>query len=668
MQSFNKFKVVAVFAFMIAAVMAGCGGGGGGGATTSTTTGGTNDDATNSSVVYYTLLLSVSPSATSGTLTATPDSVRYAANTVVSLNAAPASGCKFKKWDGDSAVDVVDNKILMNSNKSVTAVFEAATTETPVTATYTLSLSVSPTATSGTVTASPAGPTYSQGTVVTLSYSPYLGNRFVQWDGTNAVDVASNKITMNSDKAVSAKFESSAAATAKTIYVDASAVLGAFTMTVGSHNGPVALVSGADESAKYRELGFKNIRTIDYYGPFTWYNCFPDFTKDADSEDSYDFSTTDVRVNKLVGEGFEILFNFGPSWTDPVHRNTADPPGTIRNASGAVTHAATVLDFQKFANVAKHIVMHYNDGWKSGYRYNIKRWELWNEPETNDKFWTGTPMQFFQMYCEVAKTLKAYNAGLILYGPGNAETIPPTNPHTADPNTYTRDFMQYCRDNGAAIDVYTWHSYGGTAIAPSHIKTVADDVRAKLDSCGFNSTLSSCDEWNSGINEANFANSGKGAAYYGCALTFMTEKNIAESYQYRGDDHPLGILRDPGGDYKTAAYALIAWKQMTSSCSRLSSSTSETGEFAVIASKSSSDGTYYAMASNFTAESKTMKLIVANISSPPAKGWTLTRKVINDTQKLESAESGTIASDTQAAYTFTLPSYSVAFIQMTPAQ
>jgi hypothetical protein len=37
-------------------------------------------------------------------------------------------------------------------------------------------------------------------------------------------------------------------------------------------------------------------------------------------------------------------------------------------------------DFGKFAEVCRHIVMHYNDGWAHGFHYGIKYWEVWNEP------------------------------------------------------------------------------------------------------------------------------------------------------------------------------------------------------------------------------------------------------------------------------------------------
>jgi len=604
----------------------------------------------------YTLSLSVSPSATAGTVTASPSAASYDSGTAVTLSATPATGYKFKSFGGANGTDVVNNVITMNANKTVTAVFEALPVEVPVTK-YTLTLSISPSATSGTATATPAGPAYDAGTVVTLSYNAYLGNKFSKWDGTNSVDVVSDKITMNANKAVTAVFESSSAATAKAISVDASNDLGAFKTISGANDGPVALVSGSDLTSKYRDLGFKTIRTLDYYGPCTWYNIFPDFTKDPELESSYDFSTTDVKINKLVAEGFDILFNFAPSWDDPVFKNTADPPGTIRDASGNVTHAADINDFKKFANVCKHIVMHYNAGWKNGYNYNIKKWEIWNEPETVDHFWTGTAIQFFQMFSEVAKTLKTYNSGLMICGPANAQMYSAT---------YTTNLLSYCQTNQVPIDVFTWHCYGGADKSPSELKKYADDIRTKLNTYGYNSTLSACTEWNSGLGAENFADSGKGAAYYGSTCSLIAENDLYESYVYRGDDHPLGIIKNSTGEYKTGTYALIAWKQMTDSCTRLGSSTTETGDFKVTASKKSADGSYYALVSNFTTENKSVKLNISNISTPPANGWTVTRKVITDTKKLSTEETGTVASDNNPSYAFTIPSYTVAFIQFSP--
>ena len=51
---------------------------------------------------------------------------------------------------------------------------------------------------------------------------------------------------------------------------------------------------------------------------------------------------------------------------------------------------AYVPDIDKFAEVVRHIVLHYNKGWADGYHYGIRYWEIWNEPDFKP-FWNGTP-------------------------------------------------------------------------------------------------------------------------------------------------------------------------------------------------------------------------------------------------------------------------------------
>ena len=55
-------------------------------------------------------------------------------------------------------------------------------------------------------------------------------------------------------------------------------------------------------------------------------------------------------------------------------------------------------DFDRYADIAKHIVLHYNGGWANGYHYGIRYWEVWNEPDLGKVFWAGTAEQYFALY------------------------------------------------------------------------------------------------------------------------------------------------------------------------------------------------------------------------------------------------------------------------------
>ena len=97
---------------------------------------------------------------------------------------------------------------------------------------------------------------------------------------------------------------------------------------------------------------------------------FPDESADPEKPASYNFAATDNMLTAICASGAEVYYRIGRSWGANV-----DPPH----------------DFDKFANVVKHIAMHYNQGWANGFHLKIRYWEFWNEP--GEIFWTGTPEQ-----------------------------------------------------------------------------------------------------------------------------------------------------------------------------------------------------------------------------------------------------------------------------------
>ena len=63
------------------------------------------------------------------------------------------------------------------------------------------------------------------------------------------------------------------------------------------------------------------------------------------------------------------------------------------------------------------IVRHYNEGWAGGFRYGIRYWEIWNEPENRPVMWTGTDAQFLELYQVTARTLRAEFPTIKIGGP-----------------------------------------------------------------------------------------------------------------------------------------------------------------------------------------------------------------------------------------------------------
>ncbi len=154
---------------------------------------------TAAAATQYTLTVTVSPSA-GGSIARSPNQTQYSSGTTVSLTATPAAGYQFSGWQGDVTGTTNPTTVVMNGNKSVTAVF---TTNTP--SQYTLTVAASPTS-GGSVTKNPNQAQYNSGTTVTLSATPAAGYQFSGWQGdvTGAANPAT--LIMNGNKSVTAVF------------------------------------------------------------------------------------------------------------------------------------------------------------------------------------------------------------------------------------------------------------------------------------------------------------------------------------------------------------------------------------------------------------------------------------------------------------------------------
>ncbi|HYD43124.1 MAG TPA: pectate lyase, partial [Anaeromyxobacter sp.] len=120
----------------------------------------------------------------------------YAAGTVVSVTAIPASGATFTGWSGAASGAANPIAITMDAAKALTANFSGGVT------TYTLTIS-----TSGNGSTSPAAGTYrfASGTSVTITATPSSGATFSGWSGA-CVGTGSCVVSMTANRTVTATF------------------------------------------------------------------------------------------------------------------------------------------------------------------------------------------------------------------------------------------------------------------------------------------------------------------------------------------------------------------------------------------------------------------------------------------------------------------------------
>ncbi len=130
-----------------------------------------------------------------GAVNVEPQQASYFYGDVVTLTAVPQDGWNFTAWSGD--LSGLDNPVtlLMDGNKSVTALFEAIG--------YELTTHV---VGSGTITPDPDLPGYTNGITVTLTAAASTGWVFVGWSGALGGTDNPAVLTMNGDKDVTATF------------------------------------------------------------------------------------------------------------------------------------------------------------------------------------------------------------------------------------------------------------------------------------------------------------------------------------------------------------------------------------------------------------------------------------------------------------------------------
>ena len=243
-----------------------------------------------------------------------------------------------------------------------------------------------------------------------------------------------------------------------------------------------------------KSMGFKYARTHDWalINPnervCDYFHIFPLMHLDAKDPKNYHFGPTDYLLKRTREEaGLDIFFRMG----------------TSIEHSGQKVHFNTIIpeDFDKVAEIFAGTVRHYNRGWADGFDWNIKYWEIWNEPEGIQNMWTPpggltdedlkSPSakrdecraKFVKFYVTVLKRLKSEFGDSIKVG----------GPALCGYNTvWLNDILTACRDAGIAPDFISWHGYANN---PKQYAREAELGRKLCDSYGFTNCELILNEW-----------------------------------------------------------------------------------------------------------------------------------------------------------------------------
>ena len=269
------------------------------------------------------------------------------------------------------------------------------------------------------------------------------------------------------------------------VTVDDTRVVRPIKMMNAVNNGPVKPMSEQSRGnfEDYAALKIPYARIHDgghyyYYGlnhAVDITGIFPNFDADVNDPASYDFELTDRYLQAIRDAGTEPYFRLGQSIEHWYKKYGVRPP----------------KDFKKWAQICEHIVRHYNEGWAKGFKWNIKYWEIWNEPDGNQRkpdgregpTWTGTDEQFLQLYKTTSLHLRACFGDSIKIG----------GPAFCWWGAWGEKFLPFCAKEKLPLDFYSWHSY---VRDPRALSGGARSARKLLDDNGFTKTENHLNEWN----------------------------------------------------------------------------------------------------------------------------------------------------------------------------
>lgn len=411
--------------------------------------------------------------------------------------------------------------------------------------------------------------------------------------------------------------------------VDASQVTGKIKRVNDVDNGPLCARGIVDLSPYYKELGIRNVRLHDV--PWTYDNVldinyvFPDWNADPDRPESYDFTQSDYYLKTLTDLGINIIFRLGYS----------------AEYKTAVRHNQPPPSFDKWADIAAHIVRHYNQGWAHGPKANIKYWEIWNEPDGHPLvFWAGTPESFYQLYETTTRKLKALDPSLKVGGPAIAGSI-----------RFLEGFLKYQHEHHVPVDFVSWHIY---TQHPHEVAQRGRDVHELMANYDFLGAENIVDEWNYG--PANWNKLFKdpmasrtyfdslqnsfGAAFDATVMTDLQDAPVDIATYFSGTTFMWGIFTSSGAPQK-AYYSFLAFQRMLETPQRIAIGPSGEGNLSALSGMSEDKKTIRVLITNLGSDKKTIRLELKGL--PWSGKAVYEQRIIDESHDLDTVKDGSLA-------------------------
>jgi hypothetical protein len=344
--------------------------------------------------------------------------------------------------------------------------------------------------------------------------------------------------------------------------IDFSKTNGQFRALHGINKGPLASGGLIDLSQAHRTLKLPLVRLHDCHWPnpdvVDMHVVFPNSQADAQNPQSYDFRLTDEYLARIHATGAPMLYRLGESIEHTSVKRRVHPPA----------------DYQKWAEASLGIIRHYNEGWANGFRYGIRYWEIWNEPENRPAMWSGSDEDYFRLYATTSRAIKAQFPHLKVGGPavGNSGNFEGDRFVASD---FVKSFLQFCKNEKLPLDFFSWHCYTDN---PAELSLRTKGIRQLLNDYGFTQTESHLNEWNYlpgntwepiGRDAAPAARQkfyeemggAKGAAFIVTALLQLQDAPLDAANFFHGELGGFGLFNEHGVPLKSY-YAFRAFSEL----------------------------------------------------------------------------------------------------------
>lgn len=332
-------------------------------------------------------------------------------------------------------------------------------------------------------------------------------------------------------------------------------------------------------------------------------NLFRDFSADPLDPASYDFTFTDILIKAIIDSGVEPFFRLGVTIENDARIKSyrLDPPS----------------DPLKWAKICEGVIRHYTEGFADGFYYDIKYWEIWNEPDSHpdirySEMWKGTKEQYYELYGTASRYLKNKFPHLRIGGYASCGVYAAFNENPDARSAYFIEFMngflEYVRENDCPLDFFSWHTYSNAKTLLEH----AEYIRKKLDEYGFCNVESILNEWNPDVNTRGSAHH---AAQIAAAMIGMQDSSVnsAMFYDARFGTSIYGGMFNPlDRSPFPAYYSFVAYNELYRRGSELYAAADDEGIFVCAAGAHESNECAILIA-NISGETRQIDISVDNI-------------------------------------------------------